>query len=65
MTREQFERPEVATGVANTVWVTPSHIEATPGVCGGKPRIVGHRITVRNIVLWHERAGMPAGDIVA
>ena len=31
------------------------HIETIPGVCGGKPRIAGHRITVANIV------GLPAG----
>ncbi len=27
-----------------------SHIEITPGISGGKPRIAGHRITVQNIV---------------
>jgi uncharacterized protein (DUF433 family) len=65
MAQGQFGRPEAAIGVANTVCLTPSHIEATPGVCGGKPRIVGHRITVQNIVLWHERAGMSPEEIVA
>jgi uncharacterized protein (DUF433 family) len=40
-----------------------SHIEMTPGVAGGKPRIAGHRITVQNIVIWHERLGMSADDI--
>ena len=39
------------------------HIEITPGVCGGKPRIAGHRITVANIVIWHERLGMSADEI--
>ena len=34
------------------------HIEITPGICGGKPRIAGHRITVQNIVVWHEQMGM-------
>ncbi|NDJ59912.1 MAG: DUF433 domain-containing protein [Chloroflexi bacterium] len=29
------------------------HIEATPGVCGGKPRIAGRRITVQNIVVLY------------
>ena len=33
--------------------VLTQHIEITPGVAGGKPRIVGHRITVQNIVIWH------------
>jgi uncharacterized protein (DUF433 family) len=26
--------------------VSREHIEVTPGVCGGKPRIAGHRISV-------------------
>lgn len=29
------------------------HIEMTPGVMGGKPRIAGHRISVENVVIWH------------
>ena len=39
------------------------HIEVTPGVAGGKPRIAGHRITVQNIVIWHERLGMSADEV--
>ena len=39
------------------------HIESTPGISGGKPRIAGHRITVQNIVIWHERMGMSADEI--
>lgn len=41
------------------------HIESTPGVAGGKPRIAGHRITVQNIVIWHERLGLSADEIAA
>ena len=41
------------------------HIEITAGVCGGKPRIAGHRITVQNIVVWHERLGQSADEIAA
>ena len=29
-------------------------IEPTPGIAAGKPRIAGHRITVEDIVIWHE-----------
>jgi uncharacterized protein (DUF433 family) len=43
--------------------VLTQHIDITPGVVGGKPRIVGHRITVQNIVIWHERMGMSADEI--
>lgn len=41
------------------------HIEATPGIAGGKPRISGHRITVQNIAIWHERLGRSAEEICA
>lgn len=41
------------------------HIEATPEIAGGKPRIAGHRITVHNIVIWHERIGKSADEIAA
>jgi uncharacterized protein (DUF433 family) len=40
-----------------------SHIEVTPGVAGGKPRVAGHRITVQNVVIWHERLGRTADEI--
>jgi uncharacterized protein (DUF433 family) len=40
-----------------------THIVATPGVAAGKPRIAGHRITVQNVVIWHERLGLSADEI--
>ncbi len=39
------------------------YIEITPGICSGKPRIAGHRITVANIAVWHERMGKCADEI--
>lgn len=45
--------------------VVSQRIEITPGVAGGKPRIAGHRITVQNIVIWHERLGMSADQIAS
>lgn len=39
------------------------HIEVTPGIVGGKPRIAGRRISVQNIVVWHERMGRSADEI--
>lgn len=33
--------------------LTP-HIEATPGICGGKPCVAGTRIRVQDIYVWHE-----------
>jgi len=41
------------------------HIEITEGIAGGKPRIAGHRITVQNIVIWHELLGHSADEIAA
>lgn len=37
----------------------------TPGVCGGRPRIAGHRIRVQDIVVWHERFGFAPEEIVS
>jgi uncharacterized protein (DUF433 family) len=42
-----------------------SHIEQTPEVCGGKPRISGTRIRVQDVVVWHERLGLAADEIVS
>lgn len=39
-------------------------IEVTPGVAGGKPRVAGHRITVQDVVIWHERLNIGA-DVIA
>ena len=39
------------------------HIEITPGICSGKPRIAGHLITVAHIAIWHERLGKCADEI--
>ena len=33
------------------------HIVITPRVMGGKPRIVGHRISVQDVVIWHNELG--------
>ncbi|CAN5433279.1 MAG: DUF433 domain-containing protein [Rubrobacteraceae bacterium] len=43
--------------------VSNEHIEITPGVVGGKPRISGRRITIQNIAVWHERMGKSADEI--
>lgn len=41
------------------------HIESTPGVCGGKPRLAGTRIRVQDIVIWHERMNLSADEIAS
>ncbi len=42
-----------------------AHIEVTPGVAGGKPRIAGHRIRVQDVVVWHERLDLSADEIAS
>ena len=42
-----------------------THIEITPGVCGGKPRIAGHRIRVQDVVVWSEHCGLTPDEIVS
>jgi uncharacterized protein (DUF433 family) len=40
-------------------------IVRTPGTCGGKPRIDGHRIKVEHIAICYERMGMTPDEIVS
>lgn len=44
--------------------VISEHIEVTPGVCGGKPRIAGTRIRVHDVVLLHYHSGLSPEEIV-
>ncbi|MGH6692351.1 MAG: DUF433 domain-containing protein [Gammaproteobacteria bacterium] len=39
------------------------HIEITPSLSGGRPRIAGHRITVQDIAVWHELLGRSPDEI--
>ena len=48
-----------------TVKTTYRHIVQTTEICGGKPRIEGHRITVQNVVIWHEQMGYSIEEIAA
>ena len=40
-------------------------IVSTPGTCGGRPRLDGHRITVEDVAVWHQRQGMSLDEIVS
>ncbi len=44
---------------------TPSRIVSTPGVCGGRARIAGHRIRVLDVVVFSEHRGMTPDEIVS
>ena len=48
-----------------TVKSLDQHIEITPNVVGGKPRIAGRRITVQDVMVWHELMGQSADEIAA
>jgi len=50
---------------ARVLPVVAEHIGVRPGYCGGKPHILGHRIKVKHVALWHERQGLSAAEIVA
>jgi len=39
-------------------------ITKTPGVCGGRACIAGHRIRVMDIVAWHEEEAKTPAEIV-
>jgi len=43
--------------------VLDPYIEITPGVAGGRPRVAAHRITVHDIVVWHEHLGLSPDQI--
>lgn len=43
--------------------ILDQHIEITRDVAGGKPRVGGHRITVMEIAVWHERLGHRPDEI--
>ena len=40
-----------------------SHIVATSGVAGGRPRIAGQRVRVQDVAVWYERMGMSPDEI--
>src|SRR5438046_9265609 len=61
-TTQASNRPAEATTMPPTDRV---RIVSTPGTCGGKPRIDGHRITVEDVAMWHERIGMSPDEIVS
>jgi uncharacterized protein (DUF433 family) len=44
--------------------VSREHIEIVQGAGGPKPRIVGQRIRVQDVVIWHEKLGWSPDQIV-
>ena len=46
-----------------TVATTYEYIVTDPAVAAGKPHIAGRRLTVQNIVIWHEQMGYSVDEI--
>jgi uncharacterized protein (DUF433 family) len=44
--------------------MTTDRIVKTPGICGGRACIAGHRIRVTDIVVWHEKRGYCPDEIL-
>jgi len=51
--------------MVGTLPVIREHIVWTPETCGGKPRIAGTRIRVKDVAIWHDRQGMSPAHIVS
>jgi len=56
--------PETASP-ETVVPVIAEYIAVKPGFCGGKPHVIGHRVKVQHIAVWHERMGKSPEEIVA
>jgi uncharacterized protein (DUF433 family) len=61
--RQEFLRHAVTLALDEKSLRLPPHLEITSGICGGKPRIAGHRITVQDVVTWHELQGRSVDEI--
>src|SRR5262245_16632031 len=60
-----LSQTEVSPSTMGILPVIREHIVATPDTCGGKPRIAGSRIRVKDVVVWHDRQGMTPSEIVS
>jgi uncharacterized protein (DUF433 family) len=47
-----------------TIPVIREYIGIKPGYCGGKPHILGHRIKVEDVAVWHDRMKMSPAQII-
>ena len=45
--------------------VMAEYIAIKSGFCGGKPHLLGHRIKVQHVAVWHEKMGLAPEEIVA
>ncbi len=52
-------------GEPTTLPVVTEYIGVRSGYCGGEPHLLGHRIKVRHVAVWHEQMGMTPTEIAA
>ena len=45
-------------------WAIPGHIEIESDAGRQEPRITGSRIRVQDVVIWYEKLGMSADEVV-
>ncbi len=63
--KSRSSQPEDSPSTVGLLPVIGEHIVSTPDTCGGKPRIAGSRIRVKDVVVWHDRQGMTPSEIVS
>ena len=56
--------PQLSSNEIPSRVLSMEHIVATPGTCGGKPRIAGTRIRVQDIYVWYELQGQSVEEII-
>jgi uncharacterized protein (DUF433 family) len=52
-------------GASEIIPVIAEKIGVRAGFCGGEPHILGHRVKVRHVAVWHEKGGKSPAEIVA
>jgi len=57
--------PQISSHETPSQVISTEHIVATPGTCGGKPRIARHRIRVQDIAILHEDYGYSPDEILS
>jgi uncharacterized protein (DUF433 family) len=60
----QAHTPNAPTQPAEVRPVVTEYIGVKPGYCGGYPHILGHRIKVEDVAVWHAKMGMTPAQIV-
>ena len=58
-------QPQDSPSMVGMLPVIREYIVSTPDTCGGKPRIAGSRIQVKQVAIMHERQRMSPEEIVS